>query len=179
MKRALYALPFLAFLVLAIVFYRSLNGPPPDVLPSAMIGKAVPAEALPPLDAATQGFGPRDLTGHVTVVNVFASWCIPCRAEAPALAQLATDKSIALYGFVYKDKPEAARGFLSEIGNPFARIGLDADGSTAIDWGVYGVPETYVVGRDGSIVYKLVGPITAENLAGALEPEIAKVLKKN
>ncbi|HEY1708970.1 MAG TPA: DsbE family thiol:disulfide interchange protein [Rhizomicrobium sp.] len=174
MKRALYALPFLVFVALAIAFYMSLNGPAPDVLPSAMIGKPVPARALPALDAATQGFSPRDLTGHVTVVNVFASWCIPCRAEAPALAQLAADKSIALYGFVYKDKPEAARGFLNELGDPFARIGLDADGSTAIDWGVYGVPETYVVDAKGIIRERFVGPLDANALSTVIEPAIQR-----
>lgn len=174
MKRALYLIPLALFVVLAIMFYANLQGPAPDVLPSVMIGKPVPPEALPALDAQTQGFSHADLTGHVTVVNVFASWCIPCRQEAPALAQLASDKSIALYGFVYKDKPAAARNFLHELGNPFARIGLDADGSTAIDWGVYGVPETYVIDAKGIIRERFVGALTPDALATVIAPAIAR-----
>jgi cytochrome c biogenesis protein CcmG/thiol:disulfide interchange protein DsbE len=137
-----------------------------------MIGKPVPAEALPPLDAAALGFAPKDLMGHVTVVNVWASWCVPCRQEAPALAELGADKSIALYGFVYKDKPAAARAFLQQYGNPFARLGLDADGSTAIDWGVYGVPETYVIDAKGIIRERYVGALTDDALNRIIRPAI-------
>jgi cytochrome c biogenesis protein CcmG/thiol:disulfide interchange protein DsbE len=171
-KRAIYILPFAVFAILAILFYRNLNGTPPDVLPSVMIGKPVPQHTLPALDAATLGFAPKDLTGHVTVVNVWASWCIPCRQEAPALAELAADKSIALYGFVYKDKPAAARAFLQQYGNPFARLGLDADGSTAIDWGVYGVPETYVIDTKGIIRERYVGALTDDALNRIIRPAI-------
>jgi cytochrome c biogenesis protein CcmG/thiol:disulfide interchange protein DsbE len=173
-RRVLYILPFVAFVVLAVIFYRSLNGPAPDILPSAMIGKPVPARTLPALDAKSQGFGRSDLIGHVTVVNVWASWCVPCRQEAPALAELAADKSVALYGFVYKDKPAAARSFLDELGNPFARLGLDADGSTAIDWGVYGVPETYVIDAKGIIRERYVGPLSADALANVIQPAIRR-----
>lgn len=174
MRRILYVLPFVAFAVLAVIFYRNLGGPAPDVLPSAMIGKGVPARTLPPLDAKTQGFGRTELMGHVTVVNIWASWCVPCRQEAPALAELAADKSIALYGFVYKDKPAAARSFLEELGNPFARIGLDADGGIAIDWGVYGVPETYVIDAKGIIRERYVGPLSADALANVIQPAIRR-----
>jgi cytochrome c biogenesis protein CcmG/thiol:disulfide interchange protein DsbE len=172
-KRAIYILPFAVFVILAILFYRNLNGAPPDVLPSVMIGKPVPQHTLPALDADTQGFAAADLKGRVTVVNVWASWCIPCRQEAPALAELAADKSIALYGFVYKDKPAAARAFLQQYGNPFARLGLDADGSTAIDWGVYGVPETYVIDARGIIRERYVGALTDDALKRIIRPAIA------
>ncbi|HEX2590105.1 MAG TPA: DsbE family thiol:disulfide interchange protein [Rhizomicrobium sp.] len=174
MKRVLYIAPFLIFVVLAIVFYWSLKGPAPDVLPSVMIGKPVPARVLAALDDETKGFAPADLTGHVTIVNVWASWCIPCRQEAPALAELAKDKSIQLWGFVYKDKPAAARAFLAEYGNPFSRIGLDADGSTAIEWGVYGVPETYVIDAQGVIRERYVGPLTPDALATVIAPAIQR-----
>jgi cytochrome c biogenesis protein CcmG/thiol:disulfide interchange protein DsbE len=173
-KRALYILPFVAFVALAIAFYANLNGPAPDQLPSVMIGKPVPNDPLPALDAEAQGFGPADLKGHITVVNVWASWCAPCRQEAPALADLAKRKDIALYGFVYKDKPDLARGFLHELGNPFARIGLDANGSTAIDWGVYGVPETYVIDAKGIIRERFVGQLTPDSVASVIDPAIER-----
>jgi len=174
-KRLIYVIPFLAFAVLAAIFYASLKGPAPDVLPSVMIGKPVPQRTLPTLDADTQGFAPHDFaSGRVTVVNVWASWCAPCRQEAPALAELAKRKDIQLYGFVYKDKPDAARTFLRELGNPFARIGLDSDGSTAIDWGVYGVPETYVIDGKGIIRERFVGALTSEALTTVIEPAIRR-----
>jgi cytochrome c biogenesis protein CcmG/thiol:disulfide interchange protein DsbE len=174
MKRLLYFLPFAAFAVLAAVFYFNLKGGPPDQLPSAMIGKKVPAIALPALDANAQGFAPADLaSGHVSVVNVWASWCAPCRLEAASLAELGQRKDIVLYGFVYKDKPNAARNFLREFGNPFARLGLDAKGATAIEWGVYGVPETYVIDGHGIIRERYAGALTADVLARVIEPAIA------
>jgi cytochrome c biogenesis protein CcmG/thiol:disulfide interchange protein DsbE len=175
MKRVLYALPFVSFIVLAALFYFNLQGAPPDQLPSAMIGKPVPAVALPPLDAQAQGFGPGDLAGgHVSVVNVWASWCAPCRLESPTLAALAQRKDIVLYGLVYKDTPSAARAFLHELGNPFARLGLDARGTTAIEWGVYGVPETYIVDGHGIIRERFAGPLTDEVMTKVIEPAIAR-----
>jgi cytochrome c biogenesis protein CcmG/thiol:disulfide interchange protein DsbE len=110
----------------------------------------------------------------VTVVNVWASWCVPCHDEIPFLAKLAQDTRIQLVGINYTAQTDNARRYLTRYGNPFAATGVDANGRTAIDWGVYGVPETFLVGRDGRIAYKLIGPISAENLAGVLEPEIAK-----
>ena len=112
--------------------------------------------------------------GAVTLVNVWASWCVPCRDEVPFLEQLSKDKRIQLVGINYKDSSEDARRFLNRFGNPFIANGRDASGRTSIDWGVYGVPETYLIGRDGRIAYKLVGPVTADNLVRTLEPEIAK-----
>ena len=138
---------------------------------------------LPALDAQTQGFGPKELAGgHVSVVNVFASWCIPCHVEAPVLMQLAAmrDKDkFEIYGFVQRDTPDKIRAFLAQAGNPFSRIGNDVDGRAGIEWGVYGVPETFVVGRDGNIAYKLIGPVTADNIDTVLKAEIEKALRTN
>ena len=119
----------------------------------------------------------RRLTGKVSLVNVWASWCVPCHDEIPFLAQLAQDKRIQLVGINYKDQADNARRFLSRYGNPFAATGVDPNGRAAIDWGVYGVPETFIVGRDGKIAYKLVGPITAQNFETRLKPAIEKALR--
>ena len=173
MRRALYILPALAFVIVAVFLFRSLVAPPPDILPSALIGKPVPHLELPALDAQAQGFGPRELTsGHVTVVNVFASWCAPCHSEAPVIAQLASHPDFAFYGLVQKDTPPKVRAFLAETGNPFQRIALDADGRASIEWGVYGVPETFVVDGRGVIRARIVGEITQEVLTAQLLPAI-------
>ena len=179
MKRLVYILPVLAFLALAYVLFDSLIAPPPGELPSALVGKPVPPVTLPALDAQTQGFGPRDLArGKVTVVNVFASWCVPCRSEAPVLQSLAQSEGVTLYGFVYKDKSAVARAFLKEVGNPFSRIGLDADGRAGIEWGVYGVPETYVVDGRGIVHERFVGELTPDIVSSRLLPAIAAAAKE-
>ncbi len=175
MKRIFYLLPALGFAVLAFFLFRSLILPAPDILPSALIGKPVPRLALAALDATTRGFGPQELSsGHVTVVNVFASWCLPCHSEAPVLAELAGARDVALYGLVQKDTPAKVHAFLSEAGNPFQRIALDADGRASIEWGVYGVPETFVVDGGGIIRARFVGEITQEVLDSQLLPAIAR-----
>ncbi len=175
MKRLLYVVPLLVFGAFAVFFYITLNGTPTDQLPSAMIGRKVPDLALPALDRDAQGFSPKDLaSGRVTIVNVWASWCAPCRLEAPVLAALARRKDIALYGFVYKDRPDAARGFLLELGNPFARLGSDTSGSTAIEWGVYGVPETFVIDGHGVIRERYAGALTPDVVASVIDPAIAR-----
>ena len=110
------------------------------------------------------GIASADFKGAVSLVNVWASWCVPCHDEAPLLMKLAEDKRIRIVGINYKDQPENARRFIGRYGNPFAAVGADANGRASIDWGVYGVPETFLIGRDGRIAYKLVGPITPENL---------------
>jgi len=174
-KRALYVLPALGFAVLAYFLFHSLIQPPPDVLRSALIGRKVPPVVLPALDAATQGFGPRELSaGHVTVVNVFTSWCAPCRTEAPVLAALAGSHDVALFGLVQKDTPAKVRAFLAEMGNPFSRIALDADGAASIEWGVYGVPETYVIDGHGIVRARFVGAITQDILTQQVLPAIAQ-----
>ena len=176
MKRLVYALPVLAFGLLAFFLFRSLWEPPPDVLPSALIDKPVPDRTLPPLDAQTQGFGPKDFTkGKVIIVNVFSSTCVPCRLEAPVLDELAKRPGITLYGFVWKDKAAAARQFLNEVGNPFSRIGIDTEGSAGLEWGVYGWPETYVVDGRGIIRFKYdAGPLTPEIVDKLLLPAVEK-----
>ncbi|HTI01836.1 MAG TPA: DsbE family thiol:disulfide interchange protein [Acidisoma sp.] len=175
MKRLIYILPAVGFIVLAVVLYRSLFMAP-TILPSALINKPAPRLTLPALDAQTQGFGPKELAGgHVSVVNVFASWCIPCHVEAPVLMQLAAmrDKDrFEIYGFVQRDTPDKIRAFLAQAGNPFSRIGNDVDGRAGIEWGVYGAPETFVVDGKGVIRYKYTGPLTPDVLKNELLPAI-------
>jgi cytochrome c biogenesis protein CcmG/thiol:disulfide interchange protein DsbE len=174
-------LPLVVFLGLAALFFFRL-GDDSSRLPSALIGHPVPQVALPPVAGLLKdgqpvpGLTPQDFQGAVTLVNVWASWCVPCHDEVPLLAVLATDKRIRLVGINYKDQPENARRFLGRYGNPYVAAGADLNGRAAIEWGVYGVPETFVVGRDGRIAYKLVGPITAGNLEHVLKPVIDKAL---
>ena len=127
--------------------------------------------------AQMDGLDPAAFIGKVSVVNVWASWCVPCHDEAPLLLQLAQDKRIRLVGINYKDSADNARRFLGRYGNPFSAVGTDANGRASIEWGVYGVPETFVVGRDGNIAYKMVGPVTADNIDSALKTEIEKALR--
>jgi cytochrome c biogenesis protein CcmG/thiol:disulfide interchange protein DsbE len=174
-KRLIYAAPVLAFLALAFFLFKSLISPTPDVLPSALIDKPAPQRTLPALDTQTEGFGPKELAGgKVTVINVFSSTCVPCREEAPVLNKLAARSDFALYGFVWEDKPENARKFLDEMGNPFSRIGQDTDGVIGREWGIYGWPETYVVDGRGIIRFKYVGALSDQVVAGQLLPAIEK-----
>ena len=175
-------LPLVAFVSLALLFFFRLFAGDPSQLPSALIGRAAPATELPPIAELVRegqpvpGLRPTDFIGNVTVLNVWASWCVPCHDEAPLLLKLADDKRIRVAGINYKDQPDNARRFLGRYGNPFAASGADVSGRTAIEWGVYGVPETFVVGRDGRIAHKLVGPITEDNLEKVLKPAIEKAL---
>lgn len=165
--RALLVLPLLAFLALAGLFaWRVTDGKDRSMVPSPLIGRAVPAETFEALDAAAPGVDPAALTGRVSLVNVFASWCAPCRVEHPLLMQLAGTEGLTLVGVNYKDTPAAAHRFLDELGDPYDLIGVDPEGRGAIEWGVYGVPETFLVGPDGTIRAKHVGPLTPEVLAG-------------
>ena len=179
-RNILVLLPLVAFLGLAALFFVRLGAGDTSRIPSALIGHPAPKTDLPPLAGldrdgkAVPGLSNATFTGAVTLVNVWASWCVPCADEVPFLEKLAKDKRIQLVGINYKDSPENARRFLNRYGNPFVASGVDSNGRTSIDWGVYGVPENFLVGRDGTIVYKLIGPITAENLVKVLEPEIAK-----
>lgn len=170
--RLLHLAPILVFAALAILFLIRLYSGDPSTVPSALIGRPVPPFALGPLaglTAANQpvpGLSDADLRSpKVTVVNVWASWCAPCRQEHPVLMDLAKDPSIRIVGINYKDNPENARRFLGQLGNPFAAVGVDPSGRTAIDWGVYGVPETFVVGSDGAIRHKHIGPLLPVHLA--------------
>jgi cytochrome c biogenesis protein CcmG/thiol:disulfide interchange protein DsbE len=155
------------FAALLALFLFRLGAGDPSRLPSALIGRQAPALALPPLEGLTQegkqvpGLDPALFKNRVTVVNIWASWCVPCRDEHPFLVRLAADKRAALVGINYKDARENALSFLNRYGNPFAAVGVDTGGRAAIEWGVYGVPETFIVGRDGRIAYKHIGPIEA------------------
>ncbi|MCK0208274.1 DsbE family thiol:disulfide interchange protein [Starkeya koreensis] len=181
-RRLLVLLPLIAFLALAALFYGRLFSGDPSRVPSALIGRPAPALDLPPLDglardgAAVPGLTSAGLTGEVTVLNVFASWCVPCRDEHPFLVALSKMPGFRLVGLNYKDDAENARRFLGRFGNPYAAVGVDANGRTAIDWGVYGVPETFVIGRDGRIAYKFIGPLDERGLTEKLLPEIQKVM---
>lgn len=177
-RRPIVFLPLGVFLALAVVFlFQLLSGRDAAVVPSALIGQPAPETKLPPLDGAgLPGLDTQSLKGKVTLVNVWASWCAPCRIEHPLLMELARDERIAIVGLNYKDSPENARRFLGELGNPYDAIGVDDAGRHAIDWGVYGVPETFLVGRDGTILKKHVGPLSPDALRASLMPEIEKAL---
>jgi len=181
-RRILVLVPLAVFLALTVLFLVRLFSGDPSRIPSALIGHPVPNTELPPVPGLERdgkpipGIAAADFRGHVTLVNVWASWCIPCHDEAPFLLDLAGDPRIRLVGINYKDQPDNARRFLNRYGNPFAAAGADQNGRAAIEWGVYGVPETFLVGRDGRIAYKLVGPIGAENFARQVKPEIEKAL---
>ena len=153
------------------VFLWSLLNPAPD-LPSALVGKPVPEFTLPPITGRADGFQTTDLRGRVALVNIFASWCVPCRAEHPLITELSRSGVVPIYGINYKDKPENALAWLKELGDPYTRIGADADGRAAIEFGAYGVPETYVVDAEGIIVYRVVGPLTGAALDQTVLPLI-------
>ncbi|MBV8800635.1 MAG: DsbE family thiol:disulfide interchange protein [Alphaproteobacteria bacterium] len=173
MKRWLYLIPILVFGGLVYLLFHGLYAPPPDQIPSALLGKPAPHIALPPLDQQARAFDNRDLAaGHVSIINVWASWCVPCRLEAPMLDRLRLQSGSPLYGLVYKDKAARARRFLSEVGNPFSRIDIDSRGRSAIDWGVYDVPETFVIDRKGIVRLRYSGPITEDVLSEVLLPAI-------
>jgi cytochrome c biogenesis protein CcmG/thiol:disulfide interchange protein DsbE len=179
----LVLLPLVVFIALAALFWMRLGDGDPSQIPSALIGHPAPQTALPPLQgllsngSQVPGLDPASFKGKVSVVNVWASWCVPCHDEAPLLTELAKDNRVQLIGINYKDSADNARRFLGRYGNPFTSVGVDANGRAAIEWGVYGVPETFIVGRDGKIAYKLVGPITPNNIGGVLKGEINKAVK--
>ena len=181
-RRLLLYVPLIAFLLLAGLFLYRLGSGDPSTLPSALIGQPAPATSLPALPglvhngAPVPGLEPAGFTGQVTLVNVWASWCVPCHDEAPLLLKLAEDSRFRVAGINYKDRPDNARRFIGRHGNPFDAVGTDANGRASIEWGVYGVPETFVIGRDGRIAFKLVGPITAANMQTQLMPAIEKAL---
>jgi cytochrome c biogenesis protein CcmG, thiol:disulfide interchange protein DsbE len=182
-RRWLVALPLIIFVGLAALFLLRLYGGDPSKIPSALIGRPVPQTALPALEGLVKdgtqvpGLDPAAFKGKVSLVNVWASWCVPCHDEAPLLTELAKDNRLQLVGINYKDESDNARRFLGRYGNPFGIVGVDANGRASIEWGVYGVPETFVIGRDGTILYKLVGPVTPENFDSVLKVEIEKAIK--
>ena len=165
--RWIFLAPLALFAVVAGYFAVGLTRDP-ATLPSALIDKPAPTFDLPPLLESKPGLATGDLKGAPSVVNVWASWCVPCRAEHPTLTRLARD--VPVYGLNYKDRAEDARRFLAELGDPYRRIGVDPSGRTAIDWGVYGVPETYVIDGDGRIRHRHVGPLTDKVVAETIRP---------
>jgi cytochrome c biogenesis protein CcmG/thiol:disulfide interchange protein DsbE len=182
-RRWLVALPLIVFIAVAGLFLLRLHGGDPSKIPSALIGRPAPQTALPALEGlvnngvAIPGLDPAAFKGKVSVVNVWASWCVPCHDEAPLLTALAKDKRLQIVGINYKDSPDNARRFLGRYGNPFGMVGVDSNGRGSIEWGVYGVPETFVVGREGTILYKMVGPVTPANIDTVLKAEIEKALR--
>jgi cytochrome c biogenesis protein CcmG/thiol:disulfide interchange protein DsbE len=182
-RRWLMALPLVVFAALALLFWFRLGDSDISRIPSALIGHAAPKTTLPALSGLVSdgkpvpGIDPATFEGKVSLVNVWASWCVPCHGEAPLLTELAKDRRVQFVGINYKDAPDNARRFLGRYGNPFGAVGVDDNGRASIEWGVYGVPETFVVGRNGTIVYKLVGAITPDNVDTVLKPEIEKALK--
>jgi cytochrome c biogenesis protein CcmG/thiol:disulfide interchange protein DsbE len=181
-RRLIVTIPLVAFLALAALFMYRLGTGDPSRIPSALIGRPAPATDLPPLPGLERdgrpvpGLDAADFKGEVTLLNVWASWCGPCRDEAPLLLALAADRRFRIAGINIKDQADDARRFLGRYGNPYVANGVDGNGRASIEWGVYGVPETFVVGRDGLIAYKLIGPITPGNLEKALKPAIEKAL---
>lgn len=175
-RKLFVLLPLLVFLALAVVFLMQLlSGRDLTVVPSALIGHTAPKTVLPPLEGISlPGINSDEFIGKVTLVNVWASWCVPCREEHPVIVSLSKDKRLTIVGLNYKDKAENARRFLGDLGNPFKAVGVDTNGRAAIDWGVYGIPETFLVGKDGKIAFKHVGPLSPEAVTTTLMPEIDK-----
>jgi len=175
-------IPLAVFLALALVFLIRLGAGDISRIPSALIGHPAPVTVLPGIAGLERdgkpvpGLNAETFKGQVSVLNVFASWCVPCRAEAPLLVKLASDARIRVVGINQRDANEDARRFLARYGNPFAAIGVDANNRASIEWGVYGVPETFLVGRDGRIIDKLIGEVTAQNLETVLKPKIEAAL---
>ena len=173
-RKLLFLLPAGVFAVLVVAFAMGLNHDP-SLLPSALINRPAPKFDLPGLYDPAKGLARRDLGGGVTLVNFFASWCAPCREEQPALMTLARETGVSLDGIAYKDSPSDTRRFLDDLGNPYRRIGVDQDGATAINFGVYGVPETYVVDTTGHIRYRQVGPLSEQDVDRKILPLIARI----
>lgn len=181
-RYVLALLPLAVFAGIALtagkmLYDQDFNGKNIADIPSALIGTKAPALALAPLEGSkTPALTTAAISGKLTLVNVFASWCIPCRDEHPILKELAKDQRLTIVGINYKDREENALRFLGELGNPYSAIGIDPNGTAAIDWGVYGIPESYLVAADGTILYKKVGPFDQQSLEQGLFPAIEKAL---
>ncbi|MEM7619392.1 MAG: DsbE family thiol:disulfide interchange protein [Pseudomonadota bacterium] len=177
--------PFIVFALLGTLFVYALSSDDPSLVPSTLLGKPVPDFNLPALeglkthqDVSVPGFSSEDLhQGEVSLINVWASWCVPCRQEHPFITALAQQHDIPVYGLNQKDTQTGALNFLQELGNPYRAVGRDVSGRVSIDWGVYGVPETFVVNGQGQIIYKHIGPITSQKTVQRLIMEIKKARK--
>jgi cytochrome c biogenesis protein CcmG, thiol:disulfide interchange protein DsbE len=173
-RKLLFLLPVALFAVLLAAFAVGLRQDP-RLLPSALIDRPAPDFDLPGLYQSGDRLSRKDLDGRVTLVNFFASWCAPCREEHPQLMALGRQPEVTLSGVAYKDKPEESRGFLDRLGDPYGRVGVDRTGTTAIDFGVYGVPESYIVDGTGHIRYRHVGPLTADDIRDKILPLIQRL----
>ena len=174
LRRLLVILPLAASIIVGAALAWSLTRNPREI-PSALVGKPVPAFDLPAVEGRSAGLSSADLAGEVSLVNVFASWCTACREEHPLFLELKAEGSVPIHGLNYKDKPADAAGWLNTLGDPYARAGADRDGRVAIDWGVYGVPETFVVSAEGRIVHKHIGPLTRRDLDETILPLVERL----
>ncbi|MEQ9180468.1 MAG: DsbE family thiol:disulfide interchange protein [Nitratireductor sp.] len=173
-RRLLFLAPLAVLLGIGAAFAVGLTLDPRQI-PSELIGRPAPAFELPPVQGRTLGLSSSDLVGEVSLVNVFASWCAACRAEHPLFMELARTRQVPIHGLNYKDKPSDAAAWLDELGDPYTRTGADLNGRVGIDWGVYGVPETFVVSADGHIAYKHIGPVTPETLRETILPLVSQL----
>jgi cytochrome c biogenesis protein CcmG/thiol:disulfide interchange protein DsbE len=177
LRRARYLIPVAAFGVLAVMLGWGLTHNAREI-PSALIGKPVPQFSLPPVQGRTLGLSNADLVGEVSLVNVFASWCVACREEHPLFMRLKADRTLPIHGLNYKDQPDNAARWLNTLGDPYTRTGADRDGRVAIDWGVYGVPETFVITKDGRIAHKHIGALTPKALEETILPHIRRLQRQ-
>jgi len=169
-----FIVPIVIFIAIGVFLAVGLTNDPRRI-PSPLIGKAVPVFDLPPVQGYQRGLASADLKGEVSLVNVFASWSVSCRAEHGVLLDAKKRNLVPIHGLDYKDKPDDAESWLAQRGNPYDRIGADIDGRVGIDWGVYGVPETFLIDRSGHIAYKQIGPITPEILEKTIMPKVEKL----
>ncbi|MBI3453910.1 MAG: DsbE family thiol:disulfide interchange protein [Rhodospirillales bacterium] len=177
MRRLFFLLPLIAFVAVAGYFAVGLTRDP-SKLPSVLIDRPIPEFKLPAVAGTNvPGLSSETIRGRIALVNVFASWCVPCRIEHPILLRLASEKRVAIFGINYKDWHEDAAAWLGELGNPYEAIGYDDTGRVGIEWGVYGVPETFLIDRDGRIRFKHIGPITPQLLNETILPAIAALQK--
>lgn len=173
-RRLRFLVPVAAFTALALMLGWGLTHNAREI-PSALIGKPVPQFSLPPVQGRTLGLSSTDLVGEVSLVNVFASWCVACREEHPLFVRLKADGVVPIHGLNYKDQPDNAARWLNTLGDPYTRTGADRSGRVAIDWGVYGVPETFVITKDGRIAHKHIGPLTSDDLTKTILPLIGRL----
>lgn len=172
-----FVLPLFVFLLIVLILWRGLNLHP-NQIPSPLINKVAPPFSLPTLFDSKKMASNRDFLGHVTLVNVWATWCVACAEEHNGLLQLAEQEHVNFFGLNYKDDPTAAKAWLKQNGNPYQIVAVDQTGTAAIDWGVYGTPETFVIDKKGIIRYKLIGPIDREAWEQHLKPLIAQLTRE-
>lgn len=168
--------PLVVFLAVGAILAVGLTLNPREI-PSPLIGKPVPEFSLPPVQGRTLGLSSVNLKGEVSLVNVFASWCVACKEEHPVFIQMKREGLVPIHGINYKDRPEDVEKWLNGMGDPYTRTGADLNGRVSIDWGVYGVPETFVIDRNGHVVYKVIGPLTPQVLRDKIFPLIRELRK--